>query len=458
MGIFSRFESHMEDGLEGAANKIFDAPLSPVQISKKAERAMRRGKMVGAGKQYAPTLYTVLVNERDDARLFGYYPTLAGETETYLKARAAEEGLSMDGNPLVRFVVDPDLRKGKFDVIAEAVSAPMIAKLRQEEMRRYGLMPKAGGQTPAPHFGQRPASAQQRPTPAARAPQNQHFNVSHPAPQAAGSNAANTPHQAGHPAGGAGVPGTANPAAVPGTYPAAASAAAAGAARTPGAPIHPGTLNEDAPMPIGAEPLGYQAAAHRHDPRADAALPGVSSQISAVRPRIHEPLPYVPESEIDRSIDYGEYTFQSQDFDGGNAARVSQDFSGLDVEARPVNSMDFDNLPQSMQDSVQAAREETYTRTFTTARLVNRITGATYTLTATPLTIGRSSSCTITVDDINASRTHAEIRLDDDGEWVLSDMGSTNGTFVNGEPIETVLLFEGDCITVGVTDFLFSLH
>ena len=34
--------------------------------------------MVGAGKQYAPTLYTVLVNPQDDQRLFGYYPTLAG--------------------------------------------------------------------------------------------------------------------------------------------------------------------------------------------------------------------------------------------------------------------------------------------------------------------------------------------------------------------------------------------
>ncbi|MCQ5071838.1 FhaA domain-containing protein, partial [Adlercreutzia sp. DFI.6.23] len=38
------------------------APLSPVQIAKKAEKQMRREKMVGAGKQYAPTLYTVLVN------------------------------------------------------------------------------------------------------------------------------------------------------------------------------------------------------------------------------------------------------------------------------------------------------------------------------------------------------------------------------------------------------------
>ena len=96
MGFFSRFEHKMEDTLEGAADKMSNAPISPVQIAKKAEKEMRREKMVGAGKQYAPTLYTVLVNSGDDRRLFGYYPTLAGETETYLKAKAAAEGLTLE--------------------------------------------------------------------------------------------------------------------------------------------------------------------------------------------------------------------------------------------------------------------------------------------------------------------------------------------------------------------------
>ncbi|MFR7651135.1 MAG: DUF3662 domain-containing protein, partial [Eggerthella lenta] len=120
MGFLSRFEGRMEDTFEGAADKMFDAPISPVQIAKKAEKQMRREKMVGAGKQYAPTLYTVLVNPDDDRRLMGYYPTLAGETETYLTAKASEQGLVMDGQPLVRFIVDEDLKHGKFDIIAEA--------------------------------------------------------------------------------------------------------------------------------------------------------------------------------------------------------------------------------------------------------------------------------------------------------------------------------------------------
>ena len=124
MGIFSKFEGKMEDTFEGTADKMFDAPISPVQIAKKAEKQMRREKMVGAGKEYAPTLYTVLVNPDDDERLFGYYPTLAGETETYLRGKAQELGLVMDGSPLVRFIIDDELKHGKFDVVAELVSAP----------------------------------------------------------------------------------------------------------------------------------------------------------------------------------------------------------------------------------------------------------------------------------------------------------------------------------------------
>ncbi|MDO4289684.1 MAG: DUF3662 and FHA domain-containing protein [Eggerthellaceae bacterium] len=154
MGFLSKFEGKMEDTVEGAAEKMGASPISPVQIAKKAEKQMRRNKMVGAGKQYAPTLYTVLVSQDDDARLFGYYPTLAGETETYLSAKAAEHGLVMDGQPLVRFIADADLKHGKFEVIAEMVAAPLVAQLRQEEMERYGIA--------APRQAARPMQRPQR--------------------------------------------------------------------------------------------------------------------------------------------------------------------------------------------------------------------------------------------------------------------------------------------------------
>ena len=44
MGLFSKFERRVEDGFEGINDKLFDAPISPVQITKKAEKQMRREK------------------------------------------------------------------------------------------------------------------------------------------------------------------------------------------------------------------------------------------------------------------------------------------------------------------------------------------------------------------------------------------------------------------------------
>ena len=49
MGLLSRFEGKMEDTVEGAADRMGGSSLSPVQIAKKAEKQMRREKMVGAG-------------------------------------------------------------------------------------------------------------------------------------------------------------------------------------------------------------------------------------------------------------------------------------------------------------------------------------------------------------------------------------------------------------------------
>jgi hypothetical protein len=139
MSIFSKFEDRVADAMDGAAGTVFKAPIEPAQIAKKAEKQMRREKLVGSGRQYAPTLYNVLVNPRDDKRLFGFYPTMASEIENYLYAKGTDDNLEFDARPLVRFIVDKGLKSGKFDVIAENVSGPIIKQLREEELEYYGI-------------------------------------------------------------------------------------------------------------------------------------------------------------------------------------------------------------------------------------------------------------------------------------------------------------------------------
>lgn len=66
------------------------------------------------------------------------------------------------------------------------------------------------------------------------------------------------------------------------------------------------------------------------------------------------------------------------------------------------------------------------------------------------LTLGRLPECTITFDDTNVSREHAEIRPDGDG-FVLTDLGSTNGTTVNGATVTARRLEDGDVVSLGAT-------
>jgi hypothetical protein len=66
------------------------------------------------------------------------------------------------------------------------------------------------------------------------------------------------------------------------------------------------------------------------------------------------------------------------------------------------------------------------------------------------MVIGRLHGSEIEVEDPGASRRHAEIRLDG-SEYVLVDLGSTNGTLVNDSPVSEQVLQDGDRITIGRT-------
>jgi hypothetical protein len=74
------------------------------------------------------------------------------------------------------------------------------------------------------------------------------------------------------------------------------------------------------------------------------------------------------------------------------------------------------------------------------------------------VTMGRSRQCEVMVDDPNVSRAHAEIRPRG-GSWVLADLGSTNGSRLNGRRVEgPEVLKPGDEIELGTTVLKFELE
>jgi hypothetical protein len=73
-----------------------------------------------------------------------------------------------------------------------------------------------------------------------------------------------------------------------------------------------------------------------------------------------------------------------------------------------------------------------------------------------PVSVGRSSECTISLSDQNVSRRHAEIRPSAKGYTVV-DLGSTNGTMVNGTKIQhEQALTDGDILNFGSTYIRFE--
>ncbi|MGH9039417.1 MAG: FhaA domain-containing protein [Acidimicrobiia bacterium] len=72
-----------------------------------------------------------------------------------------------------------------------------------------------------------------------------------------------------------------------------------------------------------------------------------------------------------------------------------------------------------------------------------------------PVVIGRLSSCDIPLGDPQVSRRHAEVRRDAEGFCVF-DLGSTNGTAVNGTPVRERRLSDGDELRIGSATIRFE--
>ena len=178
MNFLKIFEDHVA-GIFGATR----APFSFKKLAKQAARDMEDQTLVINGVNTAPALYTILIATDDDPMLAPFYPELSREVREFVKAQAEKRRYVFVGEPLVRFMIDPQLRAGKFSVFAENVDAPTLGRLYEEERAyqnglgqdnsaasRAASAPRAGQQqfaTPQQHSAVMP---QQQPAPRAAAP------------------------------------------------------------------------------------------------------------------------------------------------------------------------------------------------------------------------------------------------------------------------------------------------
>jgi len=64
-------------------------------------------------------------------------------------------------------------------------------------------------------------------------------------------------------------------------------------------------------------------------------------------------------------------------------------------------------------------------------------------------TVGRATDAAVFLDDVTVSRAHAVFERRAGAEWFVRDVGSLNGTYVNGEQVVETKLASGDEVQVG---------
>jgi transcriptional regulator with GAF, ATPase, and Fis domain len=91
------------------------------------------------------------------------------------------------------------------------------------------------------------------------------------------------------------------------------------------------------------------------------------------------------------------------------------------------------------------------------AAISGKLKGAIFALNEESLVIGRETAANLCIPDASVSRRHSKIEKNDAG-FVLTDLESLNGTFVNDVPVKSRLLEHGDRVRIGDSQFLFLMH
>jgi Protein of unknown function (DUF3662)/Inner membrane component of T3SS, cytoplasmic domain len=166
----------------------------------------------------------------------------------------------------------------------------------------------------------------------------------------------------------------------------------------------------------------------------------------ARRERFTLPARPVIEFETDDRLGLGEFGIQTGIVEVGGEAEEEPE--APEPSGRTMVYSNAGRLAEPLEERARA-REETAVLLLDGKRLGVGPGGA---------TLGRSRQCDIVLSDPNVSRQHAEVRARG-GSWVLTDLGSTNGSRINGRPVEgSEVIRPGDEIELGSTVLRFELE
>lgn len=481
VNLIKTFEQRM-NSVFGAGQQGIRAPFSIRKLAKHAAREMEAQTYEIDGINTAPALYTILVSSGDDVIMRSLYGKFAQEVASFIEAKAQSRAYVFCGKPLVRFMVDPALKSGKFAVFADNIDTRTLEKLRCEEDAFLSGSLGLGGAASEQLSGEvriinpKPAAPAVAAAPAAPAPAPMSVATPEPepvaapvAPAAPAPAATPTPEATRKP-----TPRSAT--ALENQTPAHNTANDAMPAMQPIIPITPTLdetaagdfaplvgrdLDESAGLNVIPENYANYASANINMAPVSVSPQRVSAAMPAAAPAAVTPgaVPYTPQSNYSPNVPLVNMRRHMT-----NAAAYSAQAAGAAAGAAGVaGAAAMPGAPVQAQVQIPAQAAPTQRRTpaqnpyapRATFLLINRQTGETYEGSAPSCTIGREkASSQIVLHDPNISRCHAEITYNQ-GAWYIRDCGSTNGTLVNDVATETCQLSDGDVITLALTNLEF---
>lgn len=426
-GRFKKLDSSLQRGLDNGFARVFGGEVVPTEIDEVLKQYAEESVMTDAqGQRLAPSYFQVLVSTRDYASLTESRPRLAEEMGDRLSRFIRNQGWRTNEPVKVNLSAHDGLHSGqmradaRFDVprtedrssanVAIGEDAPAQASRPEWPSSQPGERSLVSHDYDAPSSNDDPSSDAQHP------------NSGRSLGDLVSSEDAQHHHN-----GSAGSAGAAAGAA-------GAAAAGAGAAGARAAGVHRAA-------PDFARNQWSDQAEQAEDTEAPESP---ESPVSQEPQESWEPRDHQSQDEEKESAVHNQQNWQGQQ--EGNDFERPVSYPGTEVIVQ--------STPSPVRGGVGADSGESELRVTLT---LHDGSDRTYELRKGSNIIGRGNGVDLRIPDTGVSRQHADITWDG-YDAVLTDLQSTNGTSVNGTPIENWLLASGDVISLGHSEIGVEFH
>lgn len=398
-GKFRKLDSALQRGLDNSFARVFGGEVVPTEIDEMLKQQAEDSVMVDSeGNRLAPSFFIVSISQRDYDSLKESHPTLVRDLSARLSRFIRNEGWKTNNQVTVDLRVEEDLHTGQLKADSRFKIPESYSPIEEEN---------AGDAADDAAESSGSAASSSLPdedvAPGEREWPEDPSQVREVEAQAYDADSDSFPAQTG--AAGAGLGSVVRPS--PGTgYGAEQSESS-----------HPGTAQSPAQSAQGeqgksAEDAGYSAAEQDG-------------------PAVQEDAAAAAGQEQDGAVD------PEHSYPGTTVITHAAN------EEAPVRGGTGEPRPEAEQLTVTLTLRDGSDRRYDLVEGSNLI--------------GRGKTVDLRIPDTGVSRQHAEITWDG-YDAVLTDLQSTNGTSVNGTPIENWLLADGDVIAVGHSEIEVLFH